>query len=75
MENFIYSIFVSVLLLLAIVQEKIAFHNADLRSRLSRKNYTVLLLGSFCNIIWPVFAVVRGMSILSFLTVLYVFFS
>lgn len=74
MENFIFSIFVSVLSLIAIVQEKIAFHNADLRSRLSRKNYTVLLLGSVCNIIWPLFAVVKGMSILSFLTGLYVFF-
>lgn len=74
MENVVYGISVLLLTLIAAVQEKIAFHSMDLLSGVNRRKYAVLLMGGMFNIIWPVYAVMIGMSILTFLTGLYAAF-
>lgn len=74
MNDVIFGMLVSVLALMAIAQERIAFRSVSYVTGIDRKKYAVLLLGSVFNIIWPLLAIVIGMSILMFLTGLYVAF-
>lgn len=75
MTDIIFIIFNLAMALIAIVQERFMFFNMDWLARKNeRKNIVVFLCSAF-NIIWPVCAVVIGMSILTFLTGMFVCFS
>lgn len=74
MENVFFGILVLLLTLIAMLQEKIAYRTVGVLLGVDKRKHTILLMGGIFNIIWPVCAVVIGMSILAFLTGLYVSF-
>lgn len=74
MDDVIFCILVLVLAVMAMVQERFALRSMDLAPGENRKRYTVILLCGIFNTIWPLYAVVIGMSILAFLTGMYLSF-
>lgn len=74
MDDVIFCILVLVLAAMAMVQERFALRSMDLAPGENRKRYTVILLCGIFNTIWPLYAVVIGMSILAFLTGMYLSF-
>lgn len=74
MENVFFGILVLLLTLIAMLQEKIAYRTVGVLLGVDKRKHTILLMGGIFNTIWPVCAVVIGMSILAFLTGLYVSF-
>lgn len=74
MANVVWGILVFVLLVLAIVQEGIMFHYINHNMNSDRMRKVVFLLCSILNIVWMMWAVVLWMSILTFLTGLFVSF-
>lgn len=74
MDDVIFCILVLVLAAMAMVQERFALRSMALAPGENRKRYTVILLCGIFNTIWPLYAVVIGMSILAFLTGMYLSF-